>query len=117
MFPTIRLVTIPRMRNGPNGITPPRSERFPHTISMRDARAPVKNATYIARKEFGHPRNNPIKNASLTSPSPIPLPNVTRYNNKKNPAQPIAESTAEIKGGFPKNRERSSDITISGRTK
>lgn len=117
IFPKIRLVIVPIIRKGPNGITPPRSVRFRHIISMRDAAAPVKNAMYKAKKQFGHPKNNPIKNANLISPIPIPRPKVIRCKNKKKPAHPMPESSAVIKKGVPKNIENRNAATISGNSK
>ena len=45
--------------------------------------APVKNAKYAATTLIGNPKKNPKAKHSLTSPKPIPRPEVAKKINKK----------------------------------
>ncbi|HEX8965759.1 MAG TPA: hypothetical protein VF820_04995 [Patescibacteria group bacterium] len=84
---------------------------------MRDTIAPVKNATYNARKQLGQPKKRPIKNESFISPFPIPLFLVIKYKNKKNPALPSAESKELTKkNGFKKIKNKK-ELIIKGNTR
>ena len=58
---------------------------------MEPAKAPVKKAKYRATIILGNPKTKPSKNASFTSPKPMPLPFVIRYKIRKNAKEVSAE--------------------------
>ncbi len=59
---------------------------------MEPTIAPVKNAKYKAVIILGNPKTIPIKNASFTSPKPMPLPFVTTYKARKKRKAPTPEN-------------------------
>ena len=59
---------------------------------MEPTIAPVKNAKYKAARILGNPKTIPIKNASFTSPKPIPFLFVIKNNTRKKIKAPIPDS-------------------------
>lgn len=59
---------------------------------MSDKIPPVKNAKYKQMIILGNPRTSPKRAANLTSPSPTPLPRVTKNIIRKKRNAPRAES-------------------------
>lgn len=90
--PKKRLKKVPTTKKGPKGIVAPlKSFFFLRRISTRPINAPVKNAVYKAGIILGNPRKSPRRKTSFTSPNPIPLPFVIKYNPRKNINAPVPE--------------------------
>ena len=95
--PKNKLTKEPIIKNGPKGIVSFMDFFFLHKISMIPKNAPVKKAKYKARIILGKPNIRPNKNASFTSPNPIPLPLVIKNSIRKKAHAPRAEKRLMIK--------------------
>ena len=90
--PHKRAKTVPPIKNGPKGIcesiflAPLMTKKIPTT-------EPLKNASIKARPIIGQPSINPIRNASLTSPNPMPRPRVKTTIARKKPAAAKADKS------------------------